>query len=120
MIAHTDVARFPVDVKNIFVHVLGGDELYGLHSLSDAPMAIDSERTTEEAIRAFNRCSGRNLSLEDIAHSAPAKALLALAATTKLFFACGETTHKQLAFVRVPRDRFLLKHKAVGVHGQRA
>ena len=109
-----DVTSLSPLVRKTFIYVLGGDEIYGLHTLSDAPMAMDPTSASEESMMEFARSTGRVVCLNEVVHSAPAKALMALAACAKYLFACGETTHKQLAFVQVPKVGFLLKHKAVG------
>lgn len=102
------------ELASAFVHVLGGDEIYGLSDLSKAAMAIDADRVSDHALQEIGNVFACELSGDKVRHSAPAKALQGVIATMPLLFACGETTHKQLAFIRVPPKHYLLKHKAIG------
>ncbi len=114
VINRTEFDELPSDLQEMFASVIGGDEIYGLCDLTDGPYSIDPGVATTQSIFSYGQYSGRPITLEDVRHSAPAKALKDCAAKRRMLFACGETTHNQLAFIRVTLDRYLLKHKAVG------
>lgn len=99
-----ELGEKPVDLDADIVRVLGGDEIYGLPDLSRSLFAVDVDVATSEAPGEMSKYK----------HSAPAKKLREKIASHSLLFACGETTHNQLAFIEIPISGYLLKHKAIG------
>lgn len=102
------------EIQSMFVPIIGGDELYGLSDLMSAPLAVAPERASVGLLERLEASTATSVTIEDIRHAAPAKELIERASKLPLLFACGETTHTQLAFRRVDITSFLLKHKAVG------
>jgi len=99
--------------KDALLPVIGGKELYRNIHWDSGPFAFEPNRVSEDVAKNWADAMDSDLTLKNLKHSAPASKLRQLLRKSELAFACAETTHVQLAFVRVPTNGVLLKHTTI-------
>jgi hypothetical protein len=101
-------------LRRAFARAVGGEELYSLPTLNDAPLVFDPSSvehlssTDQRAIERALRVSG----LAELKHAAPASELTSLLRNSELVVACGETSFHNLFFRALSPSGVIFKHKA--------
>lgn len=103
------------EVNSLLSVLIGGEELYSLANVEDGPRILDPSRllTASGALVELALTSVGASSVRELAHEAPAKAMFEALSTSRLAFACGETSFHDVFFRRIPCKGVIPKHKVI-------